>query len=152
MPTKSRNDCQGRHQLCIPLPRYFISHFTLIYILLCSYFFMSWFGIQFHICHEKLCINKHLDLIFEKSSCKNQVWQTGFSDSKNQFWNWFSGYTGSKNPVRNRIKIQFVELDFSKLILQKLSTDHRGDKILIVNSINKIYLTIHWISSVFTSL
>ena len=28
-----------------------------------------------------------------------------------------------KNPVRNRLKIQFVELDFSKLIFQKSSTD-----------------------------
>jgi hypothetical protein len=25
----------------------------------------------------------------------------------------FAGYTGSKNQVRNRLKIQFVELDFS---------------------------------------
>ena len=35
----------------------------------------------------------------------------------------FAGYTGSKNPVRNRQKIQFVELDFSNLIFQKSSTD-----------------------------
>ena len=33
----------------------------------------------------------------------------------------FAGYTGSKNQVRNRLKIQFVELDFSKLIFQKSS-------------------------------
>ena len=38
----------------------------------------------------------------------------------------FAGYTGSKNPVRNRLKIQFVELDFSKLIFQKSSTDQQG--------------------------
>ena len=47
---------------------------------------------------------------------KNQVQRTGFLTCKNQFWNWpFEGYTGSKNPVRNRLKIQFVELDFSKI-------------------------------------
>ena len=34
----------------------------------------------------------------------------------------FAGYTGSKNPTRNRLKIQFVKLDFSKLIFQKSST------------------------------
>ena len=38
----------------------------------------------------------------------------------------FAGYTGSKNPVRNRLKIQFVKLDFSKLIFQKSSTDQQG--------------------------
>ena len=34
----------------------------------------------------------------------------------------FAGYTGSKNPVQNRLKIQFVILFFSKLIIQKSST------------------------------
>ena len=38
----------------------------------------------------------------------------------------FAGYTGSKNPVRNRLKIQFVKLDFSKLIFKKPSTDQQG--------------------------
>ena len=38
----------------------------------------------------------------------------------------FAGYTGHKNPVRNRLKIQFVELDFSKLIFRKSSTDQQG--------------------------
>ena len=42
----------------------------------------------------------------------------------------FAGYTGSKNPVRNRLKIQFVELDFSKLIFQNSSTDQQGVRIL----------------------
>ena len=51
-----------------------------------------------------------LYLIFEKSSCKNQVRQIGFLASKNIF----AGYTGSKNPVQNRPKFQFAELDFSK--------------------------------------
>jgi hypothetical protein len=39
----------------------------------------------------------------------------------------FAGYTGSKNPVQNRLKILFVELDFSKLIFQKSSTDQQGN-------------------------
>ena len=39
----------------------------------------------------------------------------------------FAGYTGSKNPVLNRLKIQFIELDFSKLIFQKSSTDQQGE-------------------------
>ena len=39
----------------------------------------------------------------------------------------FAGYTGSKNPVRNRLKKRFVELDFSKLIFQKSSTDQQGE-------------------------
>ena len=42
----------------------------------------------------------------------------------------FSGYTGSKNPVRNRLKIQLVQLDFSKLIFQKSSTDQQGARSL----------------------
>ena len=38
----------------------------------------------------------------------------------------FEDYTGSKNQVQNRLKIQFVELDLSKLIFQKSSTDQQG--------------------------
>jgi hypothetical protein len=35
---------------------------------------------------------------------------------KSSLTNWiFAGYTGSKNPVQNRLKIQFIELDFSKI-------------------------------------
>ena len=41
----------------------------------------------------------------------------------------FAGYTGSKNPVRNRLKIQFAKLDFSKLIFQKSSIDQQGDSV-----------------------
>ena len=56
---------------------------------------------------------------FFKSSLKNQVRETGFLTCKNQFRIWFfADYTGSKNPVRNRLKIQFVEFDFSNLIFQ----------------------------------
>ena len=38
----------------------------------------------------------------------------------------FASYTVSKNPVRKRLNIQFVKLDFSKLIFQKSSTDQQG--------------------------
>ena len=57
-----------------------------------------------------------LDLIFEKSSSTDWI----FSLQKSIAKLIFAGYTGSKNPVRNRLKIQFVKLDFSKLIFQKL--------------------------------
>ena len=61
-----------------------------------------------------------LYLNFEKSSWKNEVQRTGFLKLI------CAGYTGSKKQVRNRLKIQFVELDFSKLIFQKSSTDQQG--------------------------
>ena len=35
----------------------------------------------------------------------------------------FAGYTGSKNPVWNRLKIQFIEVDIYNLIFQKSNTD-----------------------------
>ena len=55
-------------------------------------------------------------LIVEKSGWKDQVRQTRFLTYKNQFRNlFFVGYTGSKNPIQNRLKIQFVELDFFKI-------------------------------------
>ena len=65
----------------------------------------------------------HLYLTFEKSSLKNQVRRTEFLTCKNQFWNWFlklifAGYTGSKNPVWNRLNLPFVELEFYNLIFQ----------------------------------
>ena len=49
---------------------------------------------------------------FEKSSATNWIFNLQKSISKLIF----AGYTGSKNPVRSRRKIQFVELDFSNLI------------------------------------
>ena len=48
----------------------------------------------------------------------------------------FAGYTGTKIPFRNRLKIQLIELDFSDSIFQKSSTDQqevRGDYPLIYN-------------------
>ena len=56
---------------------------------------------------------------FEKSSSTNWIFNLQKLISKLIF----AGYTGSKNPVRNRPKIQFVELDFSNLIYQKSSID-----------------------------
>ena len=37
----------------------------------------------------------------------------------------FAGHKGSKNQFRNKQRIQFFELDFSKLIFQKSSTDQQ---------------------------
>jgi len=63
---------------------------------------------------------------------KNQVRQTGFlinlcSLQKSSSKLIFVGYTSSTNPVRNRLKILFVELDFSNLICQKSSTDGQSE-------------------------
>ena len=53
---------------------------------------------------------------FEKSSMTNWIFNLQKSISKLIF----AGYTGSKNPVRNRLKVQSVELDFSNLIFPTL--------------------------------
>ena len=62
----------------------------------------------------------------ENSSLTNWIFSLQKSISKLIF----AGYTGSKNSVWNRLKIQFVELNFSKLIFQKSSTDQHGDYLL----------------------
>ena len=79
-----------------------------------------------------------LYLISEKSIWKNQVRRTGIlvyfeldfyclcNLQKSISKLIFEGYTASKKSVWNRLKIQFVELDFSKLIFQKSSTDQQG--------------------------
>ena len=77
-----------------------------------------------------------LHLIFEKSSCKNQVRQTWFLAYKNQFRNWFL-HAGSKNPVQNRLKIQFFKLNFSKLIFQKSSSDQQRESCLLLEFFKK---------------
>ena len=51
----------------------------------------------------------------EKSSSMNWIFSLQISILKFIF----ASYTGSKNSVRNRLRIQFDELDFSKLIFQK---------------------------------
>ena len=56
---------------------------------------------------------------FENSSSMNWIFNMQKSISKLIV----EGYAGSKNPVRYRLKIQFVELHFSNLIIQKSSTD-----------------------------
>ena len=77
-----------------------------------------------------------LYLIFEKSSLTNWIFSLQKSISKLIF----AGYTGSKNPVPNRLKIQFVRLDFSKLIFQKSSTDQQ--RVTVHGLSNRLYL--HW--------
>ena len=62
----------------------------------------------------------------ENSSSTNWI----FSQQKSILKLIFAGYTGSKNPVRNRLKIQFIELDFSKLIFQKSSTNQQEEFVL----------------------
>jgi hypothetical protein len=91
-----------------------------------------------------------LYLVFEKSSWKNQVRRTGFSLQKSISKLIFAGYTGSKNPVRNRLKIQFVELDFSKLIFQKSSTDQQG--VCEARTVNDVIFlrSLHWVSNFFS--
>ena len=58
-----------------------------------------------------LSVLDFLTIKFEKSSSKNWVINLQKSTSKLIF----AVYTGSKNPVRKRLKIQFVEIDFSKV-------------------------------------
>ena len=63
-------------------------------------------------------------LSFEKSSCKNQVRQTGFTKLV------FAGYPGSKNQVWNRLKIQFVELIFPNWIFRyQIHIDQQGVRV-----------------------
>ena len=69
--------------------------------------------------HKKTKPFVDLYLNFEKSSWKTQGHRTGFLACKNRFLNWFLQATQA-------VKIQFVELDFSKLIFQKSSTDKQG--------------------------
>ena len=42
----------------------------------------------------------------------------------------FAGYTGGKNQVRTRLKIKFVELDFSNWEFPNSSTDQQGVRVL----------------------
>ena len=49
----------------------------------------------------------------------------------------FACCTGSKNPVRNRLKIQFFKLDFSKLIFQKSSMDQQRESRLLLEFFKK---------------
>ena len=87
----------------------------------------------FHVLHSKIIDGRSFNLAFppvdlyfisDKSSWKNQVQRTGFLACKNQFRNWFLQAT---QAVKIQFEIdQFDELDFSKLIFQKSSTDQQG--------------------------
>ena len=65
-----------------------------------------------------------LHLIFEKSSLKNPVRRTGFLV---YFELDFYSCVACKK-VRNGLKIQFIELDFSNSIFQKSSAEGQGDQ------------------------
>ena len=56
---------------------------------------------------------------FKKSNSTNWIFDLKKSISKLIF----AGYTCSKNPVQNGLKLQFVDIDFSNLIFQNSSTD-----------------------------
>ena len=64
---------------------------------------------------------------FENSSSTNWIFNLQKSISKMIF----AGYTGSKSPVQNRLKIQFVKHDFSKLIFRY--------EVLILNSLPLLF-------------
>ena len=59
---------------------------------------------------------------FGKSNSANWI----FSLQKSILKSIFEGYTGSKNPVRNRLKIQFVELIFPNWFFQNHVQINRG--------------------------
>ena len=81
-----------------------------------------------------------------------KFWKINLEKSSSTNWNFslqksiskliFAGYTGSKNQVQNRLKIHFIELDFSKLICQKSSTDQQG----VWLTASK-WISINWIDS-----
>ena len=67
-----------------------------------------------------------LHLIFEKM---------GFSSYLNLN---FVGYKDSKNQFRNRPKMKFVEIHFSKSI-QKSSADQQGESVVILRIVNLFF-------------
>ena len=75
--------------------------------------------IENHFAARHIYCPIHLYLIFEKSSWKTQVWQTGFLIYfKLDFYCLCSLQKISFQIDFCRLKIQFVELDFSNLIFQ----------------------------------
>ena len=73
---------------------------------------------------KSLCLKNHVQM--------SSLWKKFFLISSKSWI--FAGYTGSKNPVRNRLKIQFIELDFTNLIFQKSSTDGQGKRLPLHNN------------------
>ena len=65
-----------------------------------------------------------------------EFWKIKLENSSLMNWNFslqksiLKWSNGSKNSVRKRLKIQFVERDFSKLIFQKSSTNQQGVSLL----------------------
>ena len=55
----------------------------------------------------------------------------------------FEGYAGSKSQVWIRVKIKFVELDLSKFIFQKSSTDQQGDSLVIWRKYYIVHTILH---------
>ena len=88
---------------------------------LCFGFFSSflWCAITLSPCWSLLEFWK---IKLEKSISMNWI----FSLQK-----WISKLIFAGYQIRNRLKIQFVELDFSKLIFQKSSTDQQGVCLLL---------------------
>ena len=74
-----------------------------------------------------------LHLIFKKSSSTDQVQKIKFNELD------FTVFVACKNPVLNRLKIQFIKLDFSNLIIQKSSTDQQGEYLDMVRMPERIY-------------
>ena len=88
---------------------------------------------------RKICPPVDLYLNFEKSSSMNWIFSLQKSISKLIF----AGYTGSKSQVWNRVKIKFVELDLSKFIFQKSSTDQQGDSLVIWRTYYIVHTILH---------
>ena len=83
-----------------------------------------------YFCNQFKC-RIHLYLIFEKSHWKNQVRRTGFLVCFTlDFYYLCSLQKSILKLIICRLKIQFVELEFSDLIFQNSSTDQQGAQLL----------------------
>ena len=109
---------------------FMLTHFCLGFVLSLLSFFFYFLGCTSPDgrCSISCSYLLSLPLLICTSILKNQVGKIKFDELQKSISKLiFAGYTGSKNQVRNRLKIKFVELDFSKLIFQKSSTDQQGD-------------------------
>ena len=82
---------------------------------------------------DPLCLFKlqpvgHWTLHYSPCWSALNFWKMDFDEL--HFWSTlnlnFAGYTSSKNQGRNRPKMEFVEIHFSKSIFQKSSADQQG--------------------------
>ena len=78
----------------------------------CSAQTLHWDVVAIYILAPCWSVLEFWKIKLDKSSSTNWI----FSLQKSILKMIFAGYTGSKNPVWNRLKIQFIKLDFSKLI------------------------------------